>query len=58
MPQPFLVLGGTGQTGHHITQKLMQHGHAVRVLARNVSAAQEHLGSQVEIVAGDITRFS
>ena len=58
MSQSILVIGGTGQTGRHITQKLLQRGDAVRVLARNVKTAQQQLGSQVEVVAGDITQAS
>ncbi len=58
MPQSILVIGGTGQTGRHITQKLLQRGDAVRVLARNITVAQKRPGSQVEVVAGDITQAS
>lgn len=56
MSQSILVIGGTGQTGRHITQKLLQRGDTVRVLARNVNTAEQQLGSQVEVVVGDITQ--
>lgn len=53
-----LVIGGTGNTGRQIVQKLPQHGYTVRVLARDVRAAHESFPSQVEVVAGDITQAS
>ena len=58
MPQSILVIGGTGNTGRHIVQKLPQHGYTVRVLARDIRAAREHFDSQVEVVSGDITHAS
>ena len=58
MPHSILVIGGTGHTGHSITQKLVQHGDRVRVLARNVSTAQRLLDTKVEVVTGDITQAS
>src|SRR5579883_2170788 len=56
MPQQFLVIGGTGQTGRHITHKLLQHGLGTRVLARHADSARQQLSPEVEIVAGDITQ--
>jgi uncharacterized protein YbjT (DUF2867 family) len=56
MPQEILVIGGTGQTGRHIMQKLPQHGYAARVLARHPHEAQEQFGAQIKVVAGDITQ--
>ncbi|GCE29062.1 nucleoside-diphosphate sugar epimerase [Dictyobacter alpinus] len=56
MAQSILVIGGTGNTGRHIVQKLLQHGYAARVLARNIHAAREQFDPQVEVVAGDITQ--
>lgn len=58
MASAILVIGGTGNTGRHIVQKLLQHGSTVRVLARDVRAAQGSFPSQVEVVAGDITQAS
>ncbi len=58
MPQSILVIGGTGNTGRHIVQKLPLHSYTVRVLARDVRAAREQFDSQVEIVSGDITHAS
>ncbi len=56
MVQEILVIGGTGQTGRHIVQKLPQHRYAARVLARHPSEAQKQFNTQVKVIAGDITQ--
>lgn len=50
-----LVLGGTGHYGKHIVQSLLEKGELVRVLSRNANKAREILGSNPEIIEGDIT---
>ena len=52
---PILVLGGTGHFGRHIVRTLLQSKQPVRVLSRTADQAQQVLGPQVEILAGDIT---
>lgn len=55
MPQPILVIGGTGHTGRHIVARLREHGEPVRVLARNPETAHHYFDHQVELIEGDIT---
>jgi dihydroflavonol-4-reductase len=47
-----LVTGGTGFLGRHLVRRLLEAGHAVRVLARKPSLVQAKLG--VENAAGDV----
>jgi uncharacterized protein YbjT (DUF2867 family) len=49
-----LVTGATGQTGRHLVAELLGRGAAVRALTRDKIAAREVLGSDVEIVEGDL----
>jgi uncharacterized protein YbjT (DUF2867 family) len=51
-----LVIGATRGTGAEIVARLLRDGFVVRALARNASAARAKLGSDVEVVAGDVTR--
>lgn len=51
-----LVIGATRGTGLHIAQCLLRDGYTVRVLARNPDRAKAVLGSEVEIVRGDVTQ--
>ena len=52
---PILVLGGTGHYGRHIVRSLLDKGQTVRVLSRNAANARRILGTEAEIVEGDIT---
>lgn len=56
MLQEILVIGGTGQTGRNIVQKLPQYGYAVRVLTRHPDMAQEQFDTEVKVITGDITQ--
>lgn len=49
-----LVVGATGMLGQPVVRRLLADGYQVRALARNVAAARTLLGTQVEIVAGDV----
>lgn len=49
-----LIVGATGNVGAELVPQLVKAGHAVRVLARDPKRAGERLGSNVEIVAGDL----
>lgn len=55
MPYKTLILGGTGFIGHHIARELIEHGHAVRVLARPGGDRSLLDGMDVEIVDGTFT---
>lgn len=51
-----LVTGGTGTLGHHIVNRLVQHGHRVRVFAEHgdsLSSIRLSLPN-IEICRGDI----
>src|SRR5262245_386790 len=54
--QPVLVIGGTRGTGLLIARLLRQRGQRVRVLAREPERAARLFDSNVEIVAGDLTK--
>jgi len=50
-----LVTGGTGFTGSHLVMRLVERGHQVRVLSRNVTPKTDHLRKMgAEICFGDI----
>jgi uncharacterized protein YbjT (DUF2867 family) len=53
MTQPILVVGGTGNVGGHVVERLRQAGAPVRALARRASSA--HLPAGVEAIVGDLT---
>jgi uncharacterized protein YbjT (DUF2867 family) len=51
-----LVTGATGYVGGLLVERLLEAGHAVRVLARNRASAEgRSWASRVEIVEGDLT---
>jgi UDP-glucose 4-epimerase len=53
----YLVTGGAGFIGSHISERLLRDGHGVRVLDNFVSGKEENLkdiGGEVEMVRGDI----
>jgi len=52
-----LVLGGTGMLGRPVVRSLIENGHTVRVLTRNVQNARNIFGSSddVEVVEGSAT---
>ena len=55
-----LVTGGAGFIGSHIVEALLERGQAVRVLDDFSTGSRSnlaHLGSQVEIVEGDLTNL-
>jgi uncharacterized protein YbjT (DUF2867 family) len=51
-----LVVGGTRGTGLLIARLLLERGYQVRALARDVVHAGQALGSEVEVLAGDMTQ--
>lgn len=55
MSDRVLVVGGTRGTGLLIAGLLRERGYEVRVLARDVSRPVTNLGSEVELIAGDMT---
>ncbi len=50
-----LVTGGTGYVGSRLVQKLVERGRDVRVLARDVAAAQRRFPRGVTFAPGDVT---
>jgi uncharacterized protein YbjT (DUF2867 family) len=55
MKGPFCVIGATSGTGLLITQKLLETGASVRVVARNPDKARRLLGNRADIRQGDVT---
>ena len=53
---PIVVIGGSRGTGLLIARLLVSHGELMRVPARNPAAASRRLGSDVQVVAADITK--
>jgi UDP-glucose 4-epimerase len=51
----FLVTGGAGFIGSHLADRLLDQGHAVRVLDDLSSGCRENLPHQVEFILGDVT---
>jgi uncharacterized protein YbjT (DUF2867 family) len=51
-----LVIGGTRGVGSLIARVLLRQGCGVRVLARKPDTAAPHLGPDIDVVAGDITK--
>ena len=49
-----LITGATGFTGGHLARTLASRGYAVRALVRNENSSRKLLGSDVEIVVGDL----
>jgi NADH dehydrogenase len=50
------VTGGTGFVGRGLVTGLLQKGHQVRCLARDIKKARDVLPDSVEIVQGDVTQ--
>src|ERR1700719_3100408 len=55
MKMQFCIVGATRGTGLLITQRLLQAGSSVRVLARNPERAGRLLGKRADISHGDVT---
>jgi nucleoside-diphosphate-sugar epimerase len=55
MKTQFCIVGATRGTGLLITQRLLQAGSSVRVLARNPDRARRLLGKRADIHHGDVT---
>ncbi|MBI3617702.1 MAG: SDR family oxidoreductase [Candidatus Omnitrophica bacterium] len=51
----FLVTGATGTIGSEVVKQLVQDGHRVRALVRDLAKAQK-LGKSVEAVKGDLSK--
>lgn len=54
MAMQVLVLGATGMLGQPVTRCLVDKGHRVRVLTRNVEKARRMFGDTVEVVEGSV----
>lgn len=52
-----LVTGGTGYVGGRLIPLLEQHGHRVRCLARRPEFLKSRVGSETEVVAGDVLQI-
>lgn len=50
----YVVTGGAGFIGSHLTDALLAHGHVVRVVDDLSSGRCENLASRVELVIGDV----
>jgi uncharacterized protein YbjT (DUF2867 family) len=50
-----LITGGTGYVGSHLVRKLVEQGRDVRLLVRDVAAAQRQFPRTVTFVQGDVT---
>jgi NADH dehydrogenase len=49
-----LVVGGTGHLGRRLVHRLLDSGHAVRVMARRADEAQDLADAGAELFAGDV----
>ncbi len=49
------ITGATGFLGSHLTERLLNEGHSVRILARDARKAQPFAGRAEKIVVADIT---
>ena len=54
----YTVSGGTGFLGQHLVQRLAEHGHTVRVVARTASTLPatlpEHLRANIRPIDADV----
>ena len=48
------VTGGTGFIGGFLVKRLIDEGHTVRILSRNIEKAKKTFGDTVEIIGGDL----
>jgi uncharacterized protein YbjT (DUF2867 family) len=51
-----LVLGGTGKTGRHVVEKLIENNFNVRVLTRDVTSAHRKINPRAELIQGDLIK--
>jgi uncharacterized protein YbjT (DUF2867 family) len=49
-----LVAGATGRTGQHVVTELLEQGYKVRAFVRDIEAAREKLGDEIEYAKGDV----
>ncbi len=56
MPNKILVTGATGFVGKRLVRRLLDDGHTVTILTRDVSRAKSFFGDAVSVYEGDITR--
>src|SRR4051795_4280400 len=52
----YLITGGAGFIGSHLSEALIAEGHAVRVLDNFFSGRAENLPPRVELIRADATR--
>ena len=55
MTKRFLVTGGAGFIGSHLTDRLIELGHQVVVIDNESTGLRENVNSQAEYVRGDVT---
>lgn len=53
IPRQILVLGATGMLGKPVVQCLLDRGHQVRIMVRNLESARRRFGNTVEAAVGD-----
>ena len=53
-----LVMGATGYVGSHTVERLLEHGHEVRALARKTSDIRHLKTTGADIVFGDIEDYN
>lgn len=53
-PRPLLLTGATGYVGGRLLTELERRGHRVRCLTRRPEALEARVGSEVEVVRGDV----
>src|SRR5688572_4101979 len=52
--KPVFVTGATGFVGYHVAKRLLEHGHAVRALARPTSRTENLAALKIQPVVGDL----